>query len=272
MREFLRNLRQVQLLSILKASFRWTGLVAGGAFILVSVDRAAPVMRLDVDGFWDSFLFETSERYNPRGFRIVPSNYELRLDGLWSQTPVSVSVAIANARPRTQVLSVYSEEILVRRLQMSERQRVVSFSSRSTAGGALRIRFEGTRRLRVWWIRVRQGPGGGVPWQRLAHYVVLLTCSVALGTWAGNRTTGVLLLGIVTVSWSALIAVARLHAMAYLPTLVLGFGLSLALAFACAFWAQMPRRCAAWLVAAFGFRLLLVLHPVFEGIDLWFHA
>ena len=257
----------------------WAAALAGtllGLLLLVGLDRSAEQGHVVADGRWDHGFFRGFSPWEPDGGRVASPDSELVVGGLWSGAPLSVTVTLASALPKAQIVSVYANGARVATRDVGGRFGAMRFAASADGEGTLRLRFVGDGRpasaVRVARLDLAREGRGGVPLRRWLLYAGLLLAAVAVTRCAHAGAAASFALPAAGAVALALASVSeRLVVAEHLPWLLTGLALGL-LAFAVSRLLSMSEAAAAWVGAAFALRALMALHPAFPGVDLSFHA
>ena len=255
------------------ASFAW----ALAAFtLLVVADVAAPYRPLDVDGRWDNVFLHRFSSFDPGGFRVANAESEIRLEGLGAKAPARITLDVASALPRAQILIVRVNGLRAQERSLGGRGARVSVDSFADRDGRLRLRLEGETPESAFRLsRIEVVPAAPLrfpPARRIGLYAVL----AGVGALAILRSAPVSVAALVipTALFGLLgsLVLARVHTLTALPWLSALAVASLLVAALAARLLRVGSDPAAVLGVAFFLRAALVTHPSFPAIDVTLHA
>jgi hypothetical protein len=254
--------------------------------VLALADLWAPSARLAADGFWDAPMFRRSPWIPGIGRRMTTSS-ELVIGGLWSRAPTTLSLEL-KTRTGPRALRFAANDGMVRGVRplLTPEPQTVTFEVNSSAGGDVVLRTLeaegpvtvfvsriGVAQTRDGPARLRQKRGLLIPARRLLLYAVI-GALVGWSTARWRRPQGLVsALGFIGLAAVGLVA-ARFQTLwvlwCFAGGLVLAEVWRLVVDHG---WADrvMPSRAATVVAAIFVFRVALVLHPGFHGLDTRFH-
>jgi hypothetical protein len=260
------------------------------ALVLVEQVRL-PRASVSADGRWDHYAFRGYEDYarRPRGmlldpgepvvtgFRVSSDAAEILVPGLGRQAPVAVSMAVAGALPKAQVLMVEQAGRLVHTQDVGGRPRLVHFQAVTDQAGSLRLRLTqagGGGAFRVGSLTARQLGRAPVPAGRILAVAAILVLAGALAAVFGGLRAlpwAVVSVGGVVLILSAVPAARTLLCGHFAPLLC-----SLAAAAMVALVARGPIGLPGWAAGGVALplacRIFLALNPAFPSIDARWHA
>jgi hypothetical protein len=247
-----------------------------GLAFLLAADRSARKASVVVDGRSDYGVFGSLASYRG-GFRVLLPESEIRLDGLWARAPVRLSVRLASALPRAQIVTVWANGQPVHRQDLGGRYGDLRFRALSDAQGRLRLHLRPppghSAAFKLAGLELEQEGSARLPVGRVALYAAFLALA-----WLSLRGVGLAGpgLGLTMVAVASAVALAlraaRLIVLAYLPDGVVFLAAGLAMGALLVRGAGWPRLAGATLAACAALKLALVIQPTFPSIDATLHA
>jgi len=244
--------------------------------LLVVADVAAPLEPLQADGRWDHVFLHGFSGFDPEGFRVAHADSEIRLEGLGAAAPVRVTLDVASALPRAQILSVRVNGLRAHERSLGGRGARVDLDVFADRAGRLRLRLEGETPESAFRLsRIELTPHtkwSFPPARRFGLYsLIALAGGIAVLVSAPVSVAALLVpaafLGLLTS-----LTLARVHTLTALPWLAALSVLAIVIAAVSVRLLRIGPDPAAVIGLVFFLRAALVTYPSFPAIDVTLHA
>ncbi len=244
--------------------------------LLLVVDVAAPYEPLDVDGRWDNVFLHRFSSFDPGGFRVANAESEIQLEGLGSAAPARITLDLASALPRAQILTVQVNGLRAQQRSLGGRGARVSVDSFADRDGRLRLRLSGETPQSAFRLsRIELLPAS--PWslppaRRVGLYAVIASVGAVSILASARVSVAALVVPTALIGLVVSLVLARVHTLTALPWLAALAVTSLLVAALAVRLLRVGSDPAAVLGLAFFLRAALVTYPSFPAIDVTLHA